>query len=618
MTLVDLARPQEALASCDLALSLRPDYADARYNRGNALAALGRHQDAIESYDGALALEPNRLDALNNRGLALAACGRREEALACWENVVGTAPGHIEALYNRAKMLMALDRYEEALGAFEQVIEKEPDRIEALSNHALVLARLNRHEEALRGYESALAVDPGSADILVNLGNSLTALKKFDEALTVFHKALTIDPRHFVAHIGRGSTLFALKRYSEALDCYDKAIAIAPDQVQGYNNRGLALAMLGRHAEAFASYDKALELDPNFVEAYVNRGNAFGSLGETERGLADYLKGLEIRPDRIEARWNASLAQLTLGNFREGWKNYEVRWRKEETRQNKRDLAEPLWLGEEDVAGRTILLHLEQGMGDTIQFVRYAPLLARRGAKVILEVQAPLKSLLAQVGGIAAIYAAGEKLPRFDMHCPFMSLPLAFGTEPGTIPADIPYIPVPADRVPCWQARLGQRRGLRVGIAWAGSASHINNRNRSIALSRFAALFSVPNVEFVTLQKELSPGDADILRQYPNVTPAGEELSDFADTAALISLLDLVLAVDTSVVHLAGALGQPFWVLVPFAPDFRWLLEREDSPWYPAARLFRQPGIDAWESVFERVRTELARLADHDRDHHRP
>jgi tetratricopeptide (TPR) repeat protein len=613
MTLVDLGRPQEALASCDLALRLRPDYANAHYNRGNALAALGRHQDAIESYDGALALEPNRLDALNNRGLALAACGRREEALACWEKAVAIESGHIEALYNRAKMLIALERYEEALGAFDQVIEREPNRIEALSNRALMLAKLNRHEEALRGHESALALNPGSADILVNLGNSLSALKKFDEALTTFHKALTIDPRHFVAHIGRGSTLLALKRYPEALDCYERAIVIAPDQVPGYTNRGVALARLGRHEEAFATYEKALQIDPNSVEAYVNRGNAFGSLGQTERGLADYLKALDIRPDRVEARWNAGLAQLTLGNFRDGWKNYEVRWRKEETAQYKRDLAEPLWLGEEEVAGRRILLHLEQGLGDTIQFVRYAPLLARRGAEVILEVQAPLKSLLAQVEGIAGIFASGEKLPRFDLRCPFMSLPLAFGTKLGTIPADIPYIPVPADRVPRWQARLGERRSLRVGVAWAGSASHFNDSNRSIALSRFVSLFSVPNVEFVTLQKELAPGDADILGQCRNVTALGQELTDFADTAALISLLDLVIAVDTSVVHLAGAIGRPFWVLIPFAPDFRWLLERDDTPWYPGARLFRQPGIDAWESVLERVRMELARLADRHR-----
>jgi tetratricopeptide (TPR) repeat protein len=617
VTLLELKRPEEALASCDRALALRSDYADARYNRGNALSALGRHQEAIADYDATLTIEPNRLDALNNRGFALSASNRREEALACWEQAIAIEPGHLEALYSRARIFMSLERYEEALAAYDQVIERDPRRVEALSNRGLVLDRLARHEEALRAYDMALAVDPDSADILINRGNSLVALKKFEDALTVFHRALTIDPKHFVGHTGRGGALFRLKRYPEALDCYEKAVAIAPNQMQGYNNRGLALAMLGRHDEAFASYDTALEFDPNFVEALINRGNVFGSLGRSERALVDYLRALETRPDSVEARWNTSLAQLTLGNFREGWKNYEARWRKEETAAHRRKFKQPLWLGEEEVAGRTILLHPEQGLGDMLQFVRYAPLLASRGARVILEVSPSLKTLLAQVEGIAGIFGQGEVLPDFDLHCPMMSLPLACGTELATIPAEIPYIPVPADRIPKWRARLGESqapcesRRLRVGIAWAGSASHINNRNRSIALSRFADLFSASNVEFVTLQKELGPGEAAALRRHPNVTVVGEELSDFADTAALISLLDLVVSVDTSVVHLAGAIGRPFWLLVPFAPDFRWLLEREDSPWYPTARLFRQPRINDWDSVLERVRGELERFAEH-------
>jgi hypothetical protein len=378
--------------------------------------------------------------------------------------------------------------------------------------------------------------------------------------------------------------------------------------------------MLFRFDEALASYDKALEIDPKFVEAYVNRGNVFGSLGNTERALADYLKALDIRPDRVEAMWNAGLAELTLGRFREGWKKYESRWLKDETAGHRRDFKQPLWLGEQEVAGRTILLHPEQGLGDTFQFVRYAPLLARRGARVILEVQPSQKAVLANVEGIAGIYSRGETLPDFDLHCPMMSLPLALGTELATIPAEIPYIPVPQERVSKWRARLDeilapkspalQSSPLRIGIAWAGSSTHVNNRNRSIALSRFAALFATPNVEFVTLQKELGPGEAAMLRLHPNVTPVGAELSDFADTAALISLLDLVVSVDTSVVHLAGAVGRSVWVLVPLAPDFRWLLDREDSPWYPTARLFRQPRLDDWESVLEHVRAELEGMTE--------
>jgi tetratricopeptide (TPR) repeat protein len=617
VVLCELKRPAEALASCERALVARPDYVDAHYNRGNALVALGRHREAMESYDRALTLDPNRLDVLNNRGLALAACRRDEEALASWLKLLAIEPRHVEALLNRARFLMELQRYEEALAAFDGIIDIDPERVDALSDRGLLLAKLGRHEDALRAYDEALAVKPDCADVMVNCGNSLIELKRFDDALTVFHRALTIDPKHFVAHTNRGNALFRLKRFPEALDSYEKAVEIAPEQVQGLNNRGIALAALGRHDEAFKSYNRAIELDPNFVEAYVNRGNLFGAVGCVERALADYTAALGINPDRVEARWNASLAQLTLGRFRAGWKEYEWRWRKEETAGHRRNFSQPLWLGEEEVAGRSILLHAEQGMGDTLQFVRYAPLLARRGAKVILEVQAPLQPLLSAVEGVADTLALGSALPSFDLHCPFMSLPLAFGTELGTIPSDIPYVAAPADRRSKWQARLGAQRALRVGVAWAGSPIHINDRNRSIPLRRFSALFAAPDVEFVSLQKELPPGDAATLARHGNVISLGGELEDFADTAALVSLLDLVVSVDTSVVHLAGALGAPFWVLVPFAPDFRWLIDRDDSPWYPTGRLFRQAAIDDWAGVLERVRTELEKITANPMKQHR-
>jgi hypothetical protein len=290
-----------------------------------------------------------------------------------------------------------------------------------------------------------------------------------------------------------------------------------------------------------------------------------------------------------------------MGRFGEGWRDYESRWKTEAFQR--RDFVQPLWMGTEPLDGRTILLHAEQGLGDTLQFVRYAPLLARSGAKVVLEVQPALLSLLSEIDGIAAI-PQGEKLPPFDLHCPLMSLPLAFGTELDSIPAEIPYLRVSADRASKWRERLGERRVPRIGIAWAGSAAHKNNRRRSIALERFVPLFAVDGVELVSLQKELSPADAGMLAEH-GALQLGEELGDFADTAAVISLLDLVVSVDTSVVHLAGAIGRPVWALIPFAPDFRWMLAREDSPWYPTVRLFRQPQLSDWDSVLERVRVEL-------------
>jgi hypothetical protein len=328
-----------------------------------------------------------------------------------------------------------------------------------------------------------------------------------------------------------------------------------------------------------------------------------------DEALVNYENALSLCPDNHEARWNKGLVELSLGQFREGWKNYESRWAKEMAHL-RRNFVQPLWRGERPLVGRTILLHAEQGLGDTLQFVRYASMIARLGAKVLLEVQRPLLHLLSAMDGVSAVFAQGEKLPEFDLQCPLMSLPLAFGTELNSVPAAIPYIDVSAKLVSKWRQRMGERRAPRIGIAWAGSAAHKNNSKRSIALERFAPLLNTPGVQFVSVQKELTQSDAAVLEDHASVLHVGGELGDFADTAAVISSLDLLISADTSVAHLAGAIGRPVWILIPLAPDFRWLLKREDSPWYPTARLFRQPRLEDWDSVLERVRGELVSFVE--------
>jgi hypothetical protein len=363
---------------------------------------------------------------------------------------------------------------------------------------------------------------------------------------------------------------------------------------------------LGRLEEALESYARARAIKPDYAEALYNQGNALVMLGRHREALASYERALAIKPDHAEAQWNQGLARLRLGDFRAGWKQYEWRWQRPDGVKSQRSFAQPVWTGQQSLQGKTILLHAEQGLGDTIQFVRYATLVARRGAKVMLEVQRTLKGLLARVEGVAGIVGRGEELPAFDLHCPLLSLPLAFGTELSSIPASVPYLAATDDRIETWSARLPPRKGLRVGIAWSGNAKHKDDRNRSIALARLAHLFAAPGVQFVSLQKDARDGEAEVLRDIPGFLDLGPELKDFADTAALISLIDLVISVDTSTAHLAGAMGKPVWVLLPFSPDWRWLLEREDSPWYPTARLFRQPMIGDWESVIGRMRRELA------------
>jgi hypothetical protein len=416
---------------------------------------------------------------------------------------------------------------------------------------------------------------------------------------------LAADPDHAEALHSRGNALYRLKRLDAAIADYDRVLALRPGNVDVLNNRGGALAELGRLDEAYESYDRASAVDPGVPEILINKGHICADRHQFDAALSCYAAAAALPTLRPEAAFCASLVRLRLGQFAQGWRDYEWRWQQASWAPQRRDFVAPLWLGQEPLAGRTILLHAEQGFGDTLQFVRYAGLVAALGATVLLEVQAPLKSLLSGTAGVAHIFARCERLPRFDLHCPLMSLPLAFGTVLDTIPADVPYVLAPADRVAQWRARLGEPRSLRVGVVWAGSAVHKNDHNRSIALERFRSLLSAPGITFVSLQRELGAAEAARLNGHANVIALGGELRDFADTAAVASLLDVVVSADTAMVHLAGALGRPVWALLPFSPDFRWLLDRQDSPWYPTARLFRQPRFGDWESVLARVRDEL-------------
>jgi len=312
-----------------------------------------------------------------------------------------------------------------------------------------------------------------------------------------------------------------------------------------------------------------------------------------------------MEPENAEANFNAAITRLCVGDFREGWKQYEYRWEKKDFAKPRHEFSQRLWRGKEDLRGKTVFLQAEQGLGDTINFMRYAPLVASLGAKVILGVQAPLKSIAWTVPGVSLVLSDGEALPDFDLYCPLLSLPLAFETEITTVPTNIPYVLPHKDRLAKWRERLPANGRLRVGICWAGSNAHLNDRNRSMSLERFAKILSVPGLEFISIQKEVTEVQAAMLREH-GVVQLGHEFSDFADTAAVVAMLDLVISVDTSIVHLAGAMGKAVAVLIPFSPDFRWLLDRTDSPWYPTMRLFRQTAIGDWDGPLARLREELA------------
>jgi tetratricopeptide (TPR) repeat protein len=599
-------RLNEALALIGAALQRNPGFAPALLNQGLVLDALKRRAEALASYDKALAIQPDYVEALYNRGVVLGGMNRLAEALASFDAILAIMPEHIQALNNRGVALRGLKRLDEALASFDRVLAIKPDHVDALANRAGTLRNLERHREALASYDAVLRIQPRHADALYHRGLVLLALQRPAEALASYDQALALRPNHAEALNNRANTLHVLNRAVEALAGYDQALAIRPDYAEALYNRGVVLQELRRPAEALASLDRTLAVKPDHVDALNNRGIVLRDLQRHAEALASYDRALAIEPDNAETHVNRSCLQLLLGDLDRGWEEFEWRWRVRETAPWRRDFAEPLWLGEAPLAGRTILLHAEQGFGDAVQFVRYATLVAASGAEVVLEVPPPLTALLARIEGVSRVIGRGEQLPAFDCHCPLLSLPLAFKTALATIPGRVPYLFASEDRSIRWRQRLPPSGKRRVGIAWAGNPMFKGDQTRSPGLARLCPLLSVAGVEFLSLQKDLRTGDRELLASHPLVTHLGDTVEDFGDTAALMAGVDLVITSDTSVAHLAGALGRPVWVLLQHVPDWRWLLGRDDSPWYPTARLFRQPAIGDWDSVIRQVMTRLS------------
>jgi tetratricopeptide (TPR) repeat protein len=664
-----LGRLPEAIESYDKALSLQPDFVAALYNRGIALQEAGSLEQACASYASAIGLAPDHADALNNLGNALKALGKDVQALASYEQAIEYRPAFVDAINNRGNVLVRLGRITEAIAAYQQALSIKPEYVEAVFNLAnlmrdvgrldeacdlyskasvlrpkdpivytnwgAALHRLGRPHDALRHYDEALKLNPDHFDALNNMGHALRELGAFDQALGVFELLTSRSVKHVDGWYNRGVTLLDLERQSEAVECFDQALAlephfdlawnargvalrdlqcledgvasfqraveINPTCVAAWNNLGNALQDLFRLDQAMDCYDRALAVDPQSASVHNNRGNAQKLLKLLPEAEESYRRAIEIEPLFAEAQWNLSLIKLLGGALSDGWYGYEWRWKRRGTMPH-RDYGVSQWKGQESIAEKRILIHAEQGLGDTIQFCRYATELARMGAHVVMEVQAPLKALLKSVKGVARLIERGEVFEPIDFHCPMLSLPLALGTDLQTVPAVVPYLQVGAQRLELWTQRLGQRRALRVGLAWSGSKDHSNDRRRSILLERIFRHLP-EGLELHSLQREVRIGDEQALKV--GVKDWRDELADFSDTAALIECLDLVISVDTSVAHLAGALGKPTWVLLPFVPDWRWMLEREDSPWYPSMKLYRQPSPGDWDSVLKRVRADL-------------
>jgi tetratricopeptide (TPR) repeat protein len=596
----------EAVTCYRKALTLEPDFADAHFNLGIALAEQGKLEEAIACFRRVLALRPDFPGANDTLGDALMARQRLDEAVACYRNSVNLRPDFPSGHFNLGNALARRGRPDEAIGCYRRALDLSPDFLEAQNNLGNVLRELGRLDEAAACYRAVLDVRPDSPEVANNLGIVLDEQGRLDEAVACYRRVLALRPHLPEAHNNLGHALDRQGRLDEAIACFRGALGVRPDFPRAHYNLGNTLAAQRRLDEAVTCYDKALSLTPDYPEAHNNRGKVLREQGRLDEAVAALRRAVDLKPDFADAHGNLAIALLARGDWTAGWQEYEWRWKTPPMIKARRDFAQPQWRGQA-AEGQTLLVHAEQGLGDTVQFCRYASLAAARGLRVVVEVQKPLVRLLRGLPGVDAVVGRGETLPDFDLHCPMLSMPLALGTTLATIPRTSAYLHADEAQVAAWRTRLatGTGQGPRIGLVWAGSAKLASDARRSVAPGRLAPLFGVPRLQFFSLQKAGPPAPGS----FP-LTDFMNEMEDFADTAALVTALDLVISVDTAVAHLAAALGKPVWLLDRFDPDWRWFAGQRNSPWYPTLRRYRQPHHGDWDSVLAEVVHDLRSLAE--------
>ena len=546
----------------------------------------------------------NHPDASFNLGITFGQQGQFDEAVTCLRRAIALRPDYPDAYNNLGIALQKQGRLDEAVSCYRRLIALHPDHADAHNNLGFVLGQQKRPEEAEACHRKAIALRPNHPEAYNNLGIVLRQRGQLDEAAACYRKTIEIKPNYPDAHSNLGNVLRQQGRLDESIACHQAALALRPDYPEAFSNLGGAFWEQGQLDEAVACYRRAVALKPGFSSAHSNLGVALWQQGRQQEAMARYRRAIELEPDFADAHHHLAMALLAQGDLTAGWQEYEWRWQTPQMIGHRRNFTQPQWRGEA-AAGRTLLIHAEQGFGDSLQFCRYAALAAARGLRVIIEAQAPLVRLLRRLSGVDQVVARGDRLPPFDLHCPMLSLPLAFGTTLATIPNKAAYLRADVTQAEAWRLRLDAMtgQGPRIGLVWAGGLTLRTDCRRSMSLDRLAPLLDLPGFHFFSLQKNRSPA-----LQPPQLTDCMSEMADFADTAALIANLDLVISVDTAVAHLAAALGKPVWLLDRFDPDWRWLRGRRDSPWYPTLRLYRQTHAGDWDPVVAEVVRDLCRL----------
>jgi tetratricopeptide (TPR) repeat protein len=599
-----IGSPLEAIRCCELVLNSVPEFVAAHCVLGELLYGIGETEAAREHYRQAILKQPAFAHVHCLFGNLECQEGNHKEAIEHYSQAVAHSPEWAEAYFALGYALHQVRDRNGATQALSRALELRPRFPEALQNLGNLFFDYGEMKQAAHIYRLLVRMDPNRVNSHCNLGNALTDLNHFSEAAKCYQTALTLDPNSSFAMHKLGNLAVRTKEWQKAEKCLRRVLELTPKNAEAYNDLGNIFFHQRRLVEAAECYRKALALKPNLAIAHSNVGNALQDMGHYEEAIVCYEKSVELDPSNPGVHYNLSLALLSEGNYELGWKEHEWRWDFKELMIPRRPFQEPLWKGE-PLHGKRILLHAEQGLGDTMQFVRYMPLVAARGGHVILEVAPALYRLMADIPGVSEIVSRGTPLPQFDYQCPLMSLPIAFQTTVETIPGDFPYLQVqPADAERAKAIHSGE--GLRVGLAWAGNFQNKRDDLRSLRLKQFLPLSRIPGVSFFALQQ--GPATAEIEEVSTNLplNVACCSFRDFYETAALVKSLDLVICVDTAVAHLAGAMDKPVWLLLPYIADWRWMRDREDSVWYPSARLFRQSKPGDWEGVMVQVSEALA------------
>jgi tetratricopeptide (TPR) repeat protein len=607
--LQDQGHLDEAIICYRNAIKLHPNLPKGYYNLGFALAAQGQLDEAISCYRSAVDLKPDFVEAHNILGSALAEQGQLNEAISFYRTAIGLNQEFSDAHNNLGVALAEQGRLDEAIACYHSALSIKPDFLGAHNNLGNALRNQGRLDEAVVCYARALDLKPDFFEAHNNLGATLAEQGRLDEALSCYRKALDLQPEFWNSHFNLGNALREVGRLDEAVVCYGSAIDFNPDAHLVHINLGVTLFEQGRFNEALACYRKFLDLKPDDPDAYLASGNAYRALMRLDEAVVCYQKTLDLKPDDPDAHHNLAMALLARGDMATGWEEYEWRWKTQQMRTDRRNFSEPRWHGEK-IDGRTLLIHAEQGFGDTLQFCRYAPLAAARanGSRIILDVPKELVRLLRDLPGVDLVVGYHEPLPTFDFQSPMLSLPWVLGTTMETIPGTTPYLHADKTKATGWHERLASiaNKGPRIGLVWAGNplnhskALAARDRRRSLAAERLSPLLEIPGLHFFSLQKNgpAAPTTFPVINLM-------DEMTDFADTAALIANLDLVISVDTAVAHLAAALGKPVWMLNRFDSCWRWLTGRHDSPWYPTLRLYHQPQPGDWDSVVAKIVRDL-------------